>query len=65
MKMQHAFYVTLIFINRNINFPCVRYNNRKTWTMIPHLRYYCGIGTPVHELINDNWLIFDSMTWHV
>ena len=48
IKMQHAFYSTLIFTNRNTKFPRVRYNNGKAWTMIPHLRYYCEIGTPGH-----------------
>ena len=31
----------------------VRYNNGKIWTMISHLRSYCEIGNPGHELMND------------
>ena len=57
--MKHAFYATLRFTNRNTTFTRVRYNNRKTWNIIPHLRYYCEIVTPGHELI------FVSMTWNV
>ena len=34
----------------------VRYNNGKIWTMISHLRSYCEIGNPGHELMNDTWL---------
>ena len=48
ISIQNSFCTILGVTNNNATFPRVRYNHRKTWTMIPHLYSYCEIGNPVH-----------------
>ena len=65
MTMQNSLCTALGVTNRNANFIFVMYMHRKTWTMITHLHYYFGVGTPGHEIINDKWLRFFALTWNL